>query len=212
MSGKKVFSLHVIWKEQQKKLRKPTCTNDSWHCQIIWVSESWRYQAFMPAAFRHSVEIFPSSHLAKKKDTGASSYKVDSNMGILGFFGDIRFLSTKHIISKCSKEHASAHLDKIMNHWRCPSINSVLAVTKLSETKIYIHFIIQYPLHIVLHSGFEFLKLQFFFAIPTIKTHSLCVRLKMASQRPVWVTACALREWQCLRCDKAQAIHRETQT
>lgn len=105
--------------------------------------------------------IFTSS-IAKKKDTGASSYKVDSNMGILGFFGDVRFLSTKHILSKCSKEHASAHLDKIMNHWRCPSINSVLAVTKLSETKIYIHFIIQYPLHIVLHSGFEFLKLQFF--------------------------------------------------
>lgn len=59
--------------------------------------------------------IFTSS-IAKKKDTGASSYKVDSNMGILGFFGDVRFLSTKHILSKCSKEHASAHLDKIMNH------------------------------------------------------------------------------------------------
>ena len=51
----------------KKKLRKLACTNDSWHCQIIWVSESWRHQAFMPAASSHSVEIFTSSHLALQK-------------------------------------------------------------------------------------------------------------------------------------------------
>ena len=154
--------------------------------------------------------IFTSS-IAKKKDTGASSYKVDSNMGILGFFlwDQISINQTYPFkvlqgtrFGTPGQNHESLTLPK---HQFCFGRYQIVGNKDI------------YPFHHTVSVAHSF-TLWLWVSQTTIllqsqqskPTHCVWV-LKMASQRPVWVTACALREWQCLRCHKAQAIHRETQ-
>lgn len=123
------------------------------------------YQGFYACCLQaqcRDLYIFTSS-IAKKKDTGASSYKVDSNMGILGFFWWDQISINQTYPFKVlqgtrfgtpGQNHESLTLPK---HQFCFGRYKIVG-----NKDIYIHFIIRYPLHIVLHSGFEFLKLQFF--------------------------------------------------
>ena len=178
---------------------------------------SWRHQAFIPAASGHSVEIFASS-IAKKKDTGASSYKVDSNMGIPFFWVTSDFYQPN--ISDISFQ--SAPRNTLRHTWTKSWIIDVAQASILfwplpncrKQRYMYIYIYV-YPFHhtvSVAHSCTLWLWVSqttiFWESQQSKPTH--CVSAQDGMAACLGDRVCPQR--MAMPRHKAQAIHGETQT